>query len=170
VKSIAIAVLLLLFFCNASKAQCDTTRWERYGAVLGATLVYSLVDYVGFNEIKKADGPNNFQPPALYRVSTAIFQAGITYALYKMFGLSSAISFNLIWWTWGDDFAYYGWGQLLSWFPWESRAQSGLRFSSYNSAGWTPIGLVRPQGSSIAQNALLAQAVIGFSVSMAIIW
>ncbi|HZK77044.1 MAG TPA: hypothetical protein VFD13_09065, partial [Candidatus Kapabacteria bacterium] len=81
----------------------------------------------------------------------------------------SAISFNLIWWTWGDDFAYYGWGQLLSWFPWESRAQSGLRFSEYNSAGWTPYGLTLPQGTWIPKNVLIAQAVIGLSFSISIL-
>ena len=75
-----------------------------------------------------------------------------------------------MWWTWNDDFAYYGWGYVTSLFPWESRSESGLRFREYNSAGWTPLGLLRPQGSMIAKSALEAQAVVGLSISMAILW
>ncbi len=161
---------ILLIINDSAKAQADSTPVERYGYVVGATLAFSLADYAAFNLVKKSYGGGDFQVPFAYRLCAGITQAAITYFLYKMCGLSSAISFNLIWWTCGDDFAYYGWGDLLSWFPWESRAQSGLRFTEYNSAGWTPIGLLRQQGSYIAKNALIAQAVIGFSVSMAIIW
>lgn len=146
-------------------------RIERYEYVLGSTLAFSLGDYIDYNMLKAYNvGDHPYNAPIAFRIIEVTLQAAISYFLYKECGLSSAISFNLIWWTWGDDFAYYGWGQLLSWFPWESRAQSGLRFTEYNSAGWTPIGLLRPQGSSIAKSTLVAQAVIGLSVSMAIIW
>ncbi len=167
---ITLLVLLTLRVSIGRTQDTTSTRLERYGVVLGASLTFALGDYIGFNLLKKAHGEQGFTAPLFFRIAEGITQAAITYFLYKECGLSSAISFNLIWWTWGDDFAYYGWGQLLSWFPWESRAQSGLRFTEYNSAGWTPIGLVRPQGSWIAKNALVAQAVIGLSVSMAIIW
>lgn len=148
----------------------STTSLEKTSYVVASSLVFSLSDYVAFNLLKKANHNDDFHAPLSFRIAEGLMQAAITYFLYKECGLSSAFSFNLTWWTWGDDFAYYGWGQLLSWFPWESRAQSGLRFNSYNSAGWTPIGLTRPQGTWIAKSTLIAQAVLGFSISMAILW
>lgn len=170
-------IVLLLGINMPSRAQSifehdtNSTRLDRYGYVLGSSLVFALGDYVGFNLIKKAHGEQGFKaPPALYRVAEGLSQAAITYFLYRICGLNSAIAFNLIWWTWGDDFAYYEWEQLLGFFPWDHRAGSGLRFREYDSAGWTPIGLTRPQGSMIARSTLIAQSAVGLSISMAILW
>ncbi len=168
-KTFVIGLLFLPMFVSAGQAQ-DSTRLERYGYVVGSSLAFALVDYVGFNELKKMNGGVHYEASPLYRIAEGIIQAAITYFLYKQCGLSSAISFNLIWWTWGDDFAYYGWGYLTGLYPWESSRESGLRFHEYNSAGWTPIGLTRQQGSWIAKSTLLAQSVVGFSISMAILW
>ena len=151
----------------------NSTRLERIGYVVGASAVFSLADYIGYNLLKQhyaTDYYQRYNAPPLYRVSMALLQTAISYVLYKQCGLSSAISFNLIWWTWGDDFAYYEWEQLLDFFPWDHHFGSGLRFSEYDSAGWTPIGLTRAQGSNIARSTLIAQAVIGFSVSIGILW
>src|SRR5665213_189997 len=164
-KFISLVILILMMSYASSHAQdTTTTKLERAAYVVGAGLTFSLLDYVGYSLVR-----NGNRGPGWYRVLEGTVQAGISYFLYKECGLSSAISFNLIWWTWGDDFAYYGWGQLLSWFPWESRAQSGLRFSEYNSAGWTPYGLTLPQGTWIPKNVLIAQAVIGLSFSISIL-
>jgi hypothetical protein len=169
-KHSALAIMIVLIISDSAVKAQDSTRFQRYAYVLGSSLVFSFADYVAFNLLKKSYGGTNFAVLATFRIAEGLTQAAITYFLYKECGLSSAISFNFIWWTWGGDFAYYGWGYLLSLFPWESRAQSGLRFSEYNSAGWTPIGLLRPQDSWIAKNALEAQAVAGLSVSISILW
>ncbi len=170
-KTVPVFVIAFLFSTCPLRAQDTTlTPIEKAGGVLGASVVFALGDYVGFNLIKKADGGSMLQAPISFRIGEGLTQAAVTYFLYRVCGLTSAISFNLIWWTWGDDFAYYGWGQLLSWFPWESRAQSGLRFHEYASAEWTPVGLVRSQGSAIAKSTLIAQSVAGFSVAMAILF
>ncbi|HZK75705.1 MAG TPA: hypothetical protein VFD13_02245 [Candidatus Kapabacteria bacterium] len=170
IKLLILSLLLLTVPYHRAQAQADTSRLDRYAYVLGSSLVFSLVDYIGYNLLKKAHGEQGFKAPASYRIAEGLSQAAITYFLYSVCGLKSAIAFNLIWWTWNDDFAYYEWEQLLDFFPWDHRSGSGLRFREYNSAGWTPIGLTRPQGSMIARSTLIAQAVIGFSISMPILW
>jgi hypothetical protein len=149
-------------------------RLERIEYVVGASLAFSLFDYVGYNLVR-----TNSSSPSWYRLLEGTVQTAISYFLYKECGLSSVISFNLIWWTWGDDMAYYGWTNLLN--PaspnrlnpdsdWENRTNSGLKIRDIGWAGWTPIGLTRPQGSNIARSTLIAQAVIGLSVSIGILW
>ncbi|HWF44590.1 MAG TPA: hypothetical protein VG537_08105 [Candidatus Kapabacteria bacterium] len=135
--------------------------------VLGASVGFSLGDYIAFNVLKDRDYV--YQPPRAFRIIEGMTQVAITYLLYHYCGLSSAISFNLMWWTWVDDFAYYAWGYTTNLFPWESSRESGLRFNEYTSAGWTPLGLLRPQGSAISKSTLLAQSAAGFSISMAIL-
>ena len=142
------------------------SQLERMAYVVGASLGFSLADYITFNALK---GRDYVYDPRAFRIIEGITQGAITYLLYRYCSLSSAISFNLMWWTWCDDLAYYGWGYTLGLFPWESSEESGLRFHEYDSAGWTPIGLLRPQGSSIAKSTLLAQSAVGFSISMAIL-
>ncbi len=172
-KKILIFTMLSVLPISTLRAQ-DSTRIQRYEYVLGSTLVFSFADYVGYNLVKKAAGAEAggyFYIPPIFSISRVLVQSAITYFLYKECGLSSAISFNLIWWTWGDDLAYYGWGASTSLFPWESSSQSGLKpGNDITWAGWTPIGLLRKQGSVIDKYTLYAQAIVGFSVSMAIIW
>ena len=158
-----------MLMSSQTRAQ-DSTRLKRFEYVVGSSLVFSLGDYVGFNLVKQAHLLTDNHAPSWFRLLEGTVQAALSYFLYEECGLSSVISFNLMWWTWNDDFAYYGWGYVTGLFPWESRSESGLRFHEYNSAGWTPLGLLRPQGSMIAKDALVAQAVIGLSVSMAILW
>ncbi len=170
-KTLAVAAVALFLFHAPLYAQ-DSTSLKRIEYVIGGSLVFSLADYIGFNLVKTPHGPG-----FLYRCFEATEQTAISYFLYKTCGLSSVIAFNLIWWTWGDDLAYYGWTNLfnpsssaLNTTDWENRTNSGLRLTDIDWAGWTPIGLTRPQGSNIARSTLIAQAVIGFSVSMAILW
>lgn len=152
-----------------SRAQ-DSTRVKRIEYVVGATLGFALVDYVAYNLIRQHEGwPGNFNVGIGYRLIQGTVQAAISYFLYKNFGLPSAISFNLIWWTWGDDLAYYGWGKVVN--PLFSWSNSGPLLSNHITwAGWTPVGIFRTQGSVIAPSTLYAQAIIGFSVSLAILW
>lgn len=175
VLSLLIVAALAAPLCAQSFFAPDTnsTRLERVEYVIGASAVFSLADYIGYNLLKQhyaTDYYQRYSPPPVYRAAMALLQTSISYILYKECGLSSAISFNLIWWTWGDDFAYYEWEQLLGFFPWDHHYGTGLRFREYDSAGWTPIGLTRPQGSLIARSTLIAQVAIGLSISMAILW
>jgi hypothetical protein len=168
-----VVVIITLFLLNGSVRAQDSTRWKRIEYVAGASLAFSLIDYVGFNLVRTPHGPG-----FLYRCLEATEQTAISYFLYKTCGLSSVIAFNLIWWTWGDDIAYYGWTNLLNpaspnsfnSYVWENRTNSGLRLTDIGWAGWTPIGLTRPQGSNIARSTLIAQAIVGFSISIGILW
>jgi len=165
------AILGLFFvtsFATSARAQ-DSTRLERFEYVLGASAAFSLLDYIGFN----LDVRQLHNTQWVYHGIQGLAQAAITYFLYKTCGLSSAISFNLIWWTWGDDLGYYGWAYAInpaSHGSWENRVFNGLQCDQINWAYWTPIGLMRPPSALIARDALVAQAVIGFSVSMGILW
>jgi hypothetical protein len=167
-----VVTILILFLLNAPLQAQDSTRLKRIEYIIGGSLAFSLADYIGFNLVKTPNGSIFW-----YRCIEATEQTAISYFLYKTCGISSVIAFNLIWWTWGDDLAYYGWTNLFN--PpsdafntsdWENRTNSGLRLTGIDWAGWTPIGLTRPQGSNIARSTLIAQAVIGLSVSLAILW
>jgi len=152
-------------FFEPSESSKKLSRIERIGYVCGASLAFSLFDYIGSNATKFSHSGR-----AVYRVVEVAAQIGISYFLYKKCGLSSAISFNLIWWTWGDDVAYYGWAYTLNpKRPWEGRNYNGLQSDGISWAGWTPIGLARKQNSLIDKATLLTQAMLGFSISIAIL-
>ncbi len=165
---IIIIAFALLFGSLAPLRAQDSTRLDRYGYVIGASLAYSLFDYVGFNLTKE----HSTVVRDAYRGIQVATQIAISYFLYKTLGLTSAISFNLIWWTWNDDLAYYGWANALNPHhpPWENRTDNGLMLRDIDWAGWTPIGLLRPYGTNIARSTLIAQAMIGLTVSLAILW
>jgi hypothetical protein len=149
----------------------DSTRLKRVEFVVGASLAYSLIDYVGFNLLKVAHNSSaGYIPPVWYRFFQGAVQAAITYCLYKEFGIKSAIAFTLMWWTWVDDWGFYGWGNLLNPpYPWVDRATAYIPDALYG-ASWTPVGLVRKNNKYIPSNTLVAQAVIGLSISIAILW
>jgi hypothetical protein len=165
-KVIAIFVIVLSF-SSQTRAQ-DSTRLERYGYVIGASLAFSLLDYVGFNlDLYKHNNNSLF----VYHSIESLTGAAITYFLYKTCGLSSALSFDLIWWTWGDDLGFYGYQDAFNIASWRNRtAHNDLKNNQITWAGWTPIGLLRPQGSVIARSALYGQVAIGFSIAMGALW
>src|SRR5206468_6952336 len=96
-------------FFQISESAKNLSRGERIGYVCAASLAFSLFDYIGHNATK-----TDHAARLAYRIFQPAVQAGITYFLYKQCGLNSAISFNIIWWTWGDDLAYYGWAYLIN--------------------------------------------------------
>ncbi|HEY3876106.1 MAG TPA: hypothetical protein VGM92_11565 [Candidatus Kapabacteria bacterium] len=175
VKILIIFALLCFAVTGRLRAQTDTARWRHIEYVVGASAGFSLLDYVGHNLLRSTKG-EHITDSWYYDLEAGI-QIAISYFLYRTCGLSSAISFNLIWWTWGDDLGYYGWAMLInpssdghrwenrSWNGWDNALGSGI-----NWAGWTPVGLLRPQRSAIAESTLLAQAIIGFSVSIGLLW
>ncbi len=177
---VLVLVLMLLLFGSQLRAQSAmssdsserSTRLERIGYVVGGSLAFSLADYIGFNLVR---GENN-RVPFWYHALQGAVQAGFSYLLYTKFGLPSTIAFNLIWWTWGDDLGYFGWGYLINphcitGVAWENRTVNPLLSPAEISwASWTPVGLLRPAGSVIPRNVLFAQAAIGLSVSVAMLW
>jgi hypothetical protein len=181
-KNILFILFFLIYLPHLSKAQSngqfldsigkpasiisrDSNKLERIAYVVGGSLSFSLLDFLGFN---LTEGHKSAR--SVYRVIQVTSQAAITYFLYKKFGLSSAISFSLIWWTWGDDLGFYGWTNLINPAnPWFNRLDNGLHGNQVTWAGWTPIGLTRRQGTVIDKYTLFAQTLIGFSISIAIL-
>ncbi len=142
----------------------QASKLERAEWVLGASAAFSIADYIGF-------GATREHPKALsvYRVVQVALQAGISYFLYQKFGLKETISFNLIWWSWCDDLGFYGIANLINPKPpFENRSWNGLQ-SPITWAYWTPLGLTRPRGSAIAEDALVIQAILGLSISIIIL-
>ncbi len=170
-------LLILLFLPTIAFCQFDddsflrsdslhaSTKLERIAYVVGGSAAFSLLDFIGFNATQFNKGARTG-----YRIFQVTSQLAISYFLYQKFGLSSAISFNLIWWTWGDDLGFYGWTNLVNpSSPWYNRENNGLHGNQVTWAGWTPIGLLRRQGTVVDKYALFAQALIGFSISIAIL-
>lgn len=168
-RSIVFVVLFLFVLQTASRAQSsDSLRFQRYGYVIGSVLAFSFADYVMYNHLRADAGwPGNFAVSPLYRIVQGVVQAGITYVLYEKFGLPSAISFNLLQWTGVTDWMFNAWQNSLQWI----KPPGPLGPPGANTwMGWTPVGIVRPLGSPIPQNTLNAQAAVGFSIGMTILW
>lgn len=163
------------FFDNVSTWAKDnwirpgTTKLERIAYVIGASLVFSLYDYIAFHKVVFAPDNKDLSVPFAYRVAQSTVQGALSFFLYEQVGLSSAVAFNTIWWTWGDDLAFYGWLNLINAAaPWYNRSFNGFQGNGVTWAGWTPVGLVRPQKTIISKDVLITQAVIGFSIAMVI--
>lgn len=144
-------------FFKVSESAKDRTKIERIGYVCGASLAFSLFDYIGYNLVR-----DDHNAVFYYRILETAIGSALTYFLYKECGINSAISFDLIWWTWGDDLGYYGWANLL-------KSRYGFKLQSVTWAGWTPIGLTRKKNSIIDNATLTIQAMIGFSISIGIL-
>lgn len=174
---ILIACLLLAALQTPLHAQSffahdtNSTRLERVEYVLGATLAFSLFDYVGFS-LARNNFNLNYGHPALliYHIFQSSVGILVDYLLYQKFGLPSAISFDLMWWTWIDDFGFYGWANLVNPpSPWSNRTTAYIP-DKLCCASWTPVGLIRQDREYIPTNTLVAQAMAGLVVSIAILW
>ncbi len=155
---------------NDEALDLEHSSLEKVGYLLGASVAFSLFDYVGYNASKGSDG---LAPPA-YRVLQLAVQGGLTYFLYEECGLPTAIGFNLIWWTFGDDLLYYGWAELLN--PgglWEGRGALDRAVLKHGAghAYWTPVGIARGfrrDGSRISGDTLVAQSLVGAALAITI--
>jgi hypothetical protein len=152
--------LLFLILCFPLLAQSS----EPVLYVAGSVAAFSLFDYVGYN-IAKSDATSL----TVYRIVQVAVQAGLSYFLYDQCGLPAAISFNLIWWTFGVDWAYYGWAELLN--PsgrWESRGVTHrATYPTVRHGTWTAGSIVA--GRPLTQREMIAQSVIGLSLSFIIL-
>ncbi len=144
------------------------TALEKAAWVAGASVVFAGFDYVGYNLTAR-------NPTALvgYRIAQVLVQSAISWFLYRKLGLPSAIGFNLIWWTFGDDFLYYTWAEVINpGPPWESRGamNNSIFGNQCYWAYWTPVGISRgmKRGETIAGDTLLAQALVGAALGFTI--
>lgn len=144
--------------------------WKKALGVVGASVAFSLFDYVAFNLARKHD------KVGLYRPFQVAAQAGLTFLLKEKFGWKTAGAFNALWWTFNHDLMYYGWAHLLN--PgngWDSRpAFKGLIEDKVTWAWWTPAGLVNMLGGGemrdpIKGKTLLVQAGFGVAVALTLL-
>jgi hypothetical protein len=144
------------------------SRLEKTAWLLGASVLFAGFDYVGYNLTRN-------HPTALkvYRALQVLTQSAISWLLYDQMGLPTAIGFNVIWWTFGTDFIYFGFAELVNpGHPWESRGDLGRGVMSNHCtwAYWTPIGIARGmrRNDPIAGNTLVAQALTGLALAFTI--
>lgn len=144
------------------------TQWEKLAYLSGAVLVYSGIDYVGYNLTR-----NDKTALVGYRIFQVMMQAALSWLLYDQVGLPTAIGFNLIWWTFGCDFTYYGYSELFN--PggkWESRGALSANVMGNHAtwAYWTPIGIMRgmKRNQPIAGSTLVAQSLIGAAIGVSV--
>lgn len=144
--------------------------WKKALGVVGASVAFSLFDYVGFNIARKHD------KVGLYRPLQIAAQAGLTFWLKEKLGWKTAGAFNALWWTFNHDLMYYGWAQLLN--PgngWDSApAFKGLLEDKVTWAWWTPAGLVNMLGKGtmkdpIKGKTLLVQAGVGAVIALTLL-
>lgn len=140
-------------------------KLENAAWVGGSVITLGVVDYIGYNL--------TYQNPTaltIYRVGFVLAQAAITWFLYEKCGLSSAIGFNLIWWTFGVDMVYYGTAEISpiradGWAgpgAWTEDSHNGVVH-----ARWTPIGLLRGN-ERVPANTVIAQSIIGGMIGIGI--
>ncbi|MHB8876241.1 MAG: hypothetical protein ACYC8T_21325 [Myxococcaceae bacterium] len=144
--------------------------WKKALGVVGASVAFSLFDYVGFNIARKHG------KVGLYRPLQIATQAGLTFLLKEQFGWKTAGAFNALWWTFNDDLLYYGWAHLLN--PgngWDSRpAFKGITEDKVTWAWWTPVGLAKllaggKMGDPIKGKTLLVQAGVGAAIALTLL-
>lgn len=146
--------------------------WKKALAVGGASLAFSLFDYIGFNIARKSG------KVGLYRPLQIATQAGLTFWLKEHFGWKTAGAFNALWWTFNHDLLYYGWGELLN--PgngWDGKGNlKGLVNGDLKVtwAWWTPAGLTNMLGEGtrsdpLSGRTLLIQAGVGAAVALTLL-
>lgn len=162
---VLIGCVALMLVMTASQAHAQI-KLENAAWVGGSVVTLGVVDYIGYNL--------TYQNPTaltIYRVGFVLAQAAITWFLYEKCGLSSAIGFNLIWWTFGVDMVYYGAAEISpiradGWAgpgAWAEDSHNGVLH-----AEWTPVGLLRGGRSRVPANTIIAQSIIGGMIGIGI--
>lgn len=134
-----------------------------------AISIFALFDFFGYN-ISKRKGWVNEKFINPYRIAQATVQVGITLYLLLQYDLISALSFNILWWTWCADWIFYlycipfGWIFDLSG-GWKTPFKNIVRW-----AWWTPYGLAEILGEKeiIAWQYLMLQSIIGILITIII--
>ncbi len=161
-------------FAEGGGEGADTARaalprtWEKVLYLAGASVLYAGIDFVGYNLTK-----GNEKTLLGYRIFQFLMQAGITYALYEICGWPTAVSFNLLWWTFGLDILYYGYAEAVNaGGDWEHRGnfRANVMGNKATWAYWTPVGIARGMKRSepIAGSTLVAQSLAGLGVALTV--
>lgn len=133
--------------------------------VAAAALTYAGIDYVGYNASKGSRAWLR-----AYRIFQAVMQAALTLWLYLRAGTAGAAAFNLVWWTFGLDFLYYGFAAVVNpGRPWDSRGdlREWVFRHEVHWAYWTPLGMLRgmKRSAGLRGRVLLWQAIAGASAA-----
>lgn len=149
-------------------AQEEKSAGEKLLFLAAACMGFAFFDYVVFNSVR-----TDKKAVRVYRIAQGLTQAAITYYLYKEVSASTAIGFNLVWWTFGTDFIYYGYSELINAAePWENRGdfQRKIMGNCTTWAFWTPIGIARgmKRNKPIAGDTLIAQALVGAALAVTV--
>jgi hypothetical protein len=147
-------------------AENERTGWNKLMYLAAACFGFAAFDYVGYNLCRES----TWALPA-YRVIQGLTQIGITYYLYKKVSAGTALGFTLVWWTFGTDFLYYGYAEVINpGHPWESRGDfnNSVMGNQTTWAYWTPLGISRgmKRDKPIAGDALIAQALLGAALGV----
>lgn len=163
-RIVVVLALCATYWMGTPSCQAQV-KLENAAWVGGSIVALGLYDYIGYNLTSE-------NPTALtiYRVSFVLAQAAITYFLHEKCGLSSAIGFNIIWWTFGVDMMYYGLSEVIPIRPagwsgpgaWGADSRHGIAH-----AEWTPVGLIRG-GGRIPANTIIAQSIAGAAIGIGI--
>lgn len=131
-------------------------------------IIFSLYDYFGFH-ISYKKGWEDFTPINPYRISQSIIQLIITAILLIFFGWLSALTFNILWWTWWADLLFYLWYDLLRVFGYP-RKPRGFREQVMGNkvtwAYWTAWGILRLKHKHeiMTWKEIFFQAIIGLII------
>jgi len=136
----------------------DDANMTRLPVLAAVCMAYALLDYLGYNLTR-----HDARLLRRYRAAQAAMQVALTAAAWLLASAATAIAFNMIWWTFGEDILYYAFAAMFN--PggrWESRGNF-RRYVLGNQctwAFWTPIGLLRGMDRTkrIAGSTLIAQA------------
>jgi hypothetical protein len=153
---------------NPEAIEAQPSAGEKLLWLAGASAVFSLFDYVGFNLARTDDTSLK-----LYRVLQVLVQAGLTWLLHEQAGLGTAVAFNVVWWTWGMDALYYVYTDMFdAGGHWEKRGafERAILGNQCTWAWWTPIGISRGMDNKrpIAGDALMAQMALGAAAAISI--
>jgi hypothetical protein len=129
-------------------------------------LVYALGDYIGYNLTR-----HDTRQLRRYRIGQVCMQMVLTGLTWFAASWATALAFNLIWWTFGEDILYYAFAAILN--PggrWESRGnfRKNILGNRCTWAFWTPAGMMRGmnRAACIPARVLIPQAIAGLFLAV----
>lgn len=159
---ITTAITTALCITLIATAEAQPTRGERALWLGIGYTAFTLYDYLLYPAI----APHGSQDLLLYRVSQLAVQAGLTWLLIDQTDWRTGLAFNLLWWTWWNDFGYYALYEIRT----PGTFANEVLANRVTWAWWTPYGLARGNKSKpIEANILITQAGIGGVISFSLI-
>ncbi len=153
-RRIGYFVALVLIWASVAPGQSKRV-W-----LLGSVAAYSTFDYLGYNLTKNGSG----RAPTYYRIIQFGVQGAITYFLGRKVGWDSMVSFNLVWWTFGNDLLYYKVAELFPDGRFEGRGTWGS-LGEIHHAHWTPLGMMH---GDLSKGQVIGQSMIGLTLALSL--